>query len=93
MLNSKDVSPTPPPPPKIGRLDSLKSVRLELAKVYREARGGTLKTEDAGRLTYILTCLAKLIEQSNLEARLTALERSLEVQQKFSTRNGVYHAN
>ncbi len=52
-------------------------VRRELARVYREARGGSLDVGDASRLGNLLLILARLIEESDLEARLTALEREL----------------
>ncbi|MDA3901883.1 MAG: hypothetical protein PF441_00390 [Desulfuromusa sp.] len=55
-------------------LTRLEHVRAELAKVYRLARTGQMETQDATRLCYILTSLAKVISDSNLEARVKALE-------------------
>jgi hypothetical protein len=68
----------PPPPPKVGPLTTISRVRAELARVYRDARQGTIETSDATRLAFILVSLGRLIEQSDLEARMNAVERALE---------------
>jgi len=64
-----------PPPPRVGRLNTLAGVRQELVRLYREARAGTLPTQEATRLTFILQAIAKIIEGHDLEARLNALEQ------------------
>lgn len=51
-------------------------VRSEMAKVYRLARTGKLGVQDASKLTYILTNIAKVIENSDLEDRVKALEEA-----------------
>jgi hypothetical protein len=48
-----------------------------MAAVYREARAGTLRTDVATRLVYILTQLSNLIRDSELEARVAELEQEL----------------
>lgn len=63
-----------PTPPKI-KLNELEDVRREMARVYREARGGTIDTSEAGRLAYILTGIGKLIEATDIERRLVQMER------------------
>jgi hypothetical protein len=65
-----------PTPPKI-KLTELEDVRREMARVYREARGGKTDTSDAGRLTYMLVSIGKLIEASVIEKRLEQLERTV----------------
>jgi len=55
-------------------LTRLEHVRAELARVYRETRTGKIKTQDATRLCYLLVNLAKIIETSDLESRIAALE-------------------
>lgn len=65
-----------PTPPKI-KLNSLGDVRREMAKIYREARAGTVDISDAGRLAYILTGIGKLVEAEQIETRLIELERKL----------------
>ena len=41
-------------------LSSLERVRLEMAKVYRDARAGKIETADATKLTFILAEIGKL---------------------------------
>jgi hypothetical protein len=43
--------------------------------IYRMARHGRMLTQDASRLTFLLTQIAALIEVTTLETRLTELER------------------
>ncbi len=47
-----------------------------MAKVYREARRGKLPTEEATRLTYILTQIVKAHEVAVIERRIEALENA-----------------
>jgi hypothetical protein len=70
--------PTPRGKPNVGRLHTLTSVRQEMARLYREARRGKETVADAGRLAYILSLISRIIEGSDLERRLEALERKLE---------------
>ena len=63
-------------PAKI-KLNALEDVRREMASVYREARAGRMDTSEAGRLAYILTGIGKLIEATEIEKRLSQMERKL----------------
>lgn len=72
-IDSKSGTCTPTPP-KI-KLNALEDVRGEMARVYREARGGIIDTSEAGRLAYILTGIGKLIEATDIEKRLQQMER------------------
>jgi hypothetical protein len=45
-----------------------------MTKLYREARNGKLKIEDASRLTHILMLIGKTFETTDLEERLSKLE-------------------
>ncbi len=81
MLNGNELAPSPHPP-RVGRLDSLRGVRRELARLYTDARQGRLQTGDASRLAFILATLAKLIEQEDLEHRVTLLEDALNGKRK-----------
>ena len=65
-----------PTPAKI-KLNALEDVRREMASVYREARAGRIDTSEAGRLAYILTGIGKLIEATEIEKRLSQMERKL----------------
>jgi hypothetical protein len=65
-----------PPAP---RLDSAIRVRRELARLYGEARAGTLAVGDASKLANVLQILGRMIETGDLEGRLEELERRAEV--------------
>jgi len=69
--HGKPRHPTP-------RLNSLRSIRRELASVYRLARRGELALADACKLGYLLSTLGKLSESELLEDRLARLEHTLE---------------
>jgi transcription initiation factor TFIIIB Brf1 subunit/transcription initiation factor TFIIB len=66
-----------PPSPRVGRLDTQPRVRRELARLYREARRGTVSTADASKLANVLSILSRMIENSDLENRLEELEKAL----------------
>jgi len=65
-------------PPSKGRyrckLDTMHDVKREMAKVYREARSGIVDIQDATKLTWCLQAVGKVIETSDLEKRIEALE-------------------
>jgi hypothetical protein len=56
------------------KLDTLADVKREMAKVYREARSGLVDVQDATKLTWCLQAVGKVIEGSDLEKRIEALE-------------------
>ena len=87
MPTGKELTPPPPPLPKVVRLDTLQSVRKELAKVYRDARQKRIDTVAASRLGFLLVSLAKLIEQSEIERRVETLETVLKVEYTNDWRN------
>ena len=68
-------SGAPPPPLRIGRLNSLHSVRRELARLYVDLRNERVTSKIAGTGAYILTAITKAIEVELLESRLEALEQ------------------
>lgn len=70
------VAPHPPaklPSPRL-KLETVRDVRRELARIYREARRGELKPETATKLAFLLDLTARMIERNELEARIEALE-------------------
>ena len=75
--NKTTGAATCPPPLSRKALTKIEHVRAELASLYRQARAGQVAVGDAGRLTYILTSLSRLIEGSDLETRLADLEKRL----------------
>jgi hypothetical protein len=69
------LHPAPlPPPQKRVRLGTIREIRGELAKVYREARSGKIDTATATRLAYLLDLMSRMIERSELEERVAVLE-------------------
>jgi hypothetical protein len=75
MPRGNDQTPTPSRKPNVGRLSTMNSVRQEMARVYREARRGEISEQKAGRLCYILSLIARIIEGSDLEQRVAKLEQ------------------
>lgn len=49
-------------------------IRRELARLYREARGGKLDRGEANKLAWLLGELRKAVELEEIEARLAQLE-------------------
>lgn len=56
------------------RLNTVRDVQNQIARLYREARSGTIKVEDASRLANVLSILGRMIEGGDVEERITALE-------------------
>ena len=83
------ASDSPAPPSRLRtRLLTINDVKKELARLYRESRAGKVETQDASRLANMLSILGRLIEGSDLEARLDALERATQKETgKWSTRH------
>lgn len=68
-------------PPQRGKryrcqLDTMNDVKREMAKVYRECRSEILDAQTGTKLTWMLQGIAKVIETSDLEKRIEALESS-----------------
>ena len=61
------------PSPRIN-LGSLKSVRLEASRVYKEMRSGKIEPTEGTKLIYALTSIGKLIESDAIVQRIEALE-------------------
>jgi hypothetical protein len=56
-------------------LSTLTDVRKEMSKVYRQARSGKLRTEEASRFTFMLSSIGKVLEVCEVERRLELLEQ------------------
>ena len=67
-----------PPSPRrrtyVGRLDTVSSVRRELARLYRLTRQGGLSVADCAKLAHVLSVLSRMLVDTDLEERLSALE-------------------
>lgn len=61
------------PTPRIN-LSSCEDVRLEMCRVYREARLGTLVTSEATKLVFVLGQILKAFELVEFDNRLKAIE-------------------
>lgn len=70
-----------PTPPTI-HLKTADDVRLEMAKVYRDMRQGRIDMADGTKLAYVLGQLNRAIETGIIEARMEALERTLNARKK-----------
>ena len=73
-LDSTEEPPGGTPGRRRFKLTSLRAVRREMAAVYRDARERTIDPADGTKLTYMLAAVAKVLESSDLEARVKALE-------------------
>jgi hypothetical protein len=56
------------------KLDTVTDARKEMSKLYREARAGKIDIADASKLANILMLIGRMIEGSDFEKRLEALE-------------------
>jgi hypothetical protein len=72
--NSKLIPPAARRKGFRAKLQSVNDVQAQLARLYREARSGSIRVEDASRLANILAILGRMIGDSDLEARIAALE-------------------
>lgn len=59
------------------KLDTLSDIRREMAKCYRECRSELIDAQTGTKLIWQLQAIAKVIETSDLERRLEALEDNL----------------
>lgn len=62
-------------PPRLRlKLNSIDDVKAEMARLYREGKAGQRDVQDVSRLANVLALLARMIEGSDLERRIAALE-------------------
>ena len=80
MENPKPVWPSPvtPMPPeakkRIQPISNVIHVREHMVRIFKEARRGECKVEDASRLIHMLSLIQRSFESSDLEERLRRLE-------------------
>ena len=73
--NRAPSNATPRPPAiRVGRLDTADRVRRELARVYKDARCRRIEAGDASKLASVLGLIVRIVETSDIERRLDALE-------------------
>jgi len=73
-IDGATLALVPTPGRRKAQLNTLEGVRRELARIYREAESGKRDTADASRLTFMLGQIGKLLELTEIERRLTAVE-------------------
>ena len=72
---SANTNPAAPPSPcRVGALETASDVKVEAGRLYRAARRGELPASDASKLASVLTLVLKVIQGSEWETRLAALE-------------------
>jgi hypothetical protein len=73
------VEPTDPPGHRRFRLTTVRGCRAELASVYGDARNavGNIDWQDAARAASVLHIITRMLEGSEIEARLARLEAAL----------------
>ena len=73
-IDGTTLALVPTPQRRKAQLNSLEGVRRELARIYREAESGKRDTGDASKLSFMLTQIGKILELTEIERRLTAVE-------------------
>jgi hypothetical protein len=76
-LSEADNRRTPAPRPRVGGLCTIADVRLEASRLYRATRRGDVPAVDASRMASVLSLISRLIEGSDFEQRLAAIEARL----------------
>ena len=67
------------------RLDTAARVRRELARVYADARAGRMPWADATKAAFVLTAIARILDDAELEARIARLEAEAAANQERRT--------
>ena len=57
------------------KLNTLADCRREMSRVYRESRSQLIDVSDGSKFVYMLSAVGKIIESSDLEQRIEALEK------------------
>lgn len=57
------------------KLQTVTDCAHEAARLYREARAGKIKVEDASRLGNLLSIVSRMLGDSEIEKRIEALEQ------------------
>ena len=79
MTDDTENPDAPTPLVRVGRLNSLRNVRRELARLYVDLRNERVTAKIAGTGAYILTAITKTLEVELLESRIEALEERAEL--------------
>ena len=75
MTTARTITGKCATPPRLRlKLNSIDDVKAEMARLYREGKAGQRDVQDVSRLANVLALLARMIEGSDLERRIAALE-------------------
>lgn len=75
MTTARTITGKCATPPRLRlKLNSIDDVKAEMARLYREGKAGQRDVQDVSRLANVLALLARMIEGSDLEKRIAALE-------------------
>lgn len=75
MTTARTITGKRATPPRVRlKLNSIDDVKAEMARLYREGKAGQRDVQDVSRLANVLALLARMIEGSDLERRIAALE-------------------
>ena len=67
----------PPPPIKLGRVDSLRGARRAVRRVLNAILSGELEVKQGNAVVYGLSVMGRLLEVEVIEQRLEAIEGQL----------------
>jgi len=73
-IDGRTLRLLPTPGRRKAQLNTLEGVRREMSRIYREAESGKRDTAEASKLTYMLGQSGKMLELTEIEARLRVLE-------------------
>jgi hypothetical protein len=73
-IDGATVALVPTPQRRKAELDRLEGVRREMSRVYRDMESGKRDSQDESRLVCVLTQIAKVLELTEIERCLTAIE-------------------
>jgi hypothetical protein len=73
-IDGATLTVLPTPQRRKPQLTSLEGVRVEMARIYRDAESGKRDTQDCSKLVYILGQIGKVLELTEIERRIDLLE-------------------
>jgi hypothetical protein len=73
-----DVAPARTP------LRTVEHCRIQLAKLYRQAKAGLIEPATATKLAYLLVCLRQTIEVGSLETEISSLRAQVAALEKVA---------
>lgn len=75
LTGGKLLDPTPLNSMSKIRLNDAETIRMEIARVYRDMRMGRIDTQDGTRLAYVLDMVRKAHETCELQRRVEVIDQ------------------